>query len=79
VSERVPPETPAKGKGEEKHFFDPAEFTKGVYSDHEAEYRDAALRIDLETVKVHVIRKVQFQSDDFDVRRHRSTKRESEF
>ena len=79
VSERVPPETPAKEKGEGAHFFDPVEFTKGAYSDREADYRDATLRIDLETVKVHVIRKVQFQTDDFDVRRHRSTKRESEF
>lgn len=79
VSEMILPEEPPKKKDEEGHLFDPFEFADGAWRTHDADLRDATLRIDLESVKVHVVRSVQFQCDAHDVRRHRWVKRDAKF
>lgn len=71
VSERVPPKKSPKSIGDEDQWPDLAAFTGGAWRAHDADLRDATLRIDIESVKVHVVRSVQFQCDTHDVWRHR--------
>jgi hypothetical protein len=71
VTERVPPKKPPKEKEEEDQWPGLAAFAGGAWPDRDADLRDAALRIDIESIKVHVVRRVQFQCDAHDVRRHR--------
>lgn len=71
VSERVPPKKPPKEKDDKAQCADLAAFVSDAWHAHDADLRDVTLRIDLESVKVHVVRSVQFQCDAHDVRRHR--------
>ncbi len=79
VSERVLPEKPSKKKDEEGYLFDPFEFAGGAWRTHDADLRNATLRIDLESVKVHVVRSVEFQCDAHDVRRYRRVKSDTKY
>lgn len=77
VSERVPPKKPPKD--DENQWPDPAAFVSGAWHARDADLRDATLRIDLESTKVHVVRSVQFQCGAHDVRRHRWERRDTKF
>ena len=45
----------------------------------DADLREPALRIAIDSVKVHRVRRVQFETEEFAVRRHRWEKREPDF
>ena len=79
VSERVPPKQPPKDKGEEDQWPYLAAIAGAAWQAHDADFRDATLRIDLESVKVHVVRSVQFQCDAHHVWRHRWEKSDTKF
>ncbi|MEX0960255.1 MAG: RES family NAD+ phosphorylase [Burkholderiales bacterium] len=79
ATEQVPLKTTPKGKNKEHQQPDLAEFAGGAWSTHDADPRKTTLRIDLNMVKVHVVRKVQFQCDEHDVRRHRWEKSDTKF
>ena len=46
---------------------------------YDADGRDITLRIDIESVSVHVVRSVQFHYDSYEVRRHRWEKSDAKF
>jgi len=71
VIERVPRKQPPKETPKEDEWPDLAAFAGDAGLGHDADLRDAALRIDPESVKVHVVLRVQFQCDAHGVRRHR--------
>jgi len=79
VSERVPPKKPPKEKDDKDQWPVLAEFAGSAWRANDADLRDATLRIDPESVKVHVVRRVQFQYDAHDVRRHRWDKNDTKF
>lgn len=79
VSERVPPKKPPKDKGDEDQWPDLAAFAGGAWRTHDVDLPDATLSIDIESVKVHVVRSVQFQCDTHDVRRHRWEQGDTKF
>jgi hypothetical protein len=41
--------------------------------------REATLKIVIDSVKVHIVRQVEFRTDEHDVQRHRWEKREPRF
>jgi hypothetical protein len=51
-----------------------APWTPADYDD-----REASLRIVLDSVEIHIVRRVQFETEDHDVRRHRWEKRKLDF
>ena len=79
VSERVPSKKPPKEKDDEDQWPDLSKFVTAASLAHDADPQSATLRIDLELVKVHVVRGVQFQCDAHDVRRHRWEKCDTKF
>lgn len=72
VSEEVPPKEMAED--DRRPYF---AVLRGAWGAYDADLRDAALRINLESVKVHVVRSVRFQCDTHSVRRHRWNKRDT--
>jgi hypothetical protein len=46
-------------------------FAGGVWVRPDPDYRDATLRIDLDSVRVHQVRRVEFETVEFGVHRHR--------
>lgn len=79
VSEQVPPKKLPKEKDEEDLWPVLSEFAGDVWLAHDGDFRDATLRVDLESVKVYFVRRVQFQCDAHDVRRHRWNKSDVKF
>lgn len=79
VTERIPAGKPPDATDKKEHWFDAAEFAGASWRPRDPDSRDAALRIDIESVKVHVVRSVQFQCDEHDVRRYRTEKHEPKF
>jgi hypothetical protein len=77
VSERVPPKPPPRKHGDGNWPL--AAFSRDARDADDADLRVITLSIDLESVKVHVVRGVQFQCDAHDVRRHRWENRDAEF
>lgn len=75
VSEGVLPED----KVEEDQWPDLDAFAGAAWRSHDLDLRDTALRINLESVKVCIVRSVQFQCDAHEVRRHRWEKNDTEF
>lgn len=75
VFEQVPA---PKKKNNDNDSFDPATFLKGAISRAEDDERTAALRLDIESVKVHHIERVTYKTDEFSVARHRSEKSEKD-
>ncbi len=78
VYEQLPPNESTKEKDEEGQcglitFLDDA------WCADDADSRDPALRIDLESIKVHVVRSVKFECNAYNVRRHRLEKGDTEF
>lgn len=76
VFERVPSEKPVNEKDDEDRRTD---FTADAYSAHGSDFRDITLRIDLKSVKVHVVSRVKFESDARDVQRYRVEKTSPNF
>lgn len=70
VWEAVPPATSAENQSPRPHLL--------VDLDHDfdprSDYREASLRIELESVKIHHVKNVSFTTEEFDVRRSRSVK-----
>jgi RES domain len=49
------------------------------WEQHDGDVRDATLRIVVDSVKVHRVSRVQFETDEYDVKRHRWEKHEPPF
>ncbi|SOD22758.1 RES domain-containing protein [Nitrosomonas ureae] len=77
VSEQVLPKE--KKKDEQDEGFAETAFVGGEWRAHDADIRDTTLRIDIESVKVHIVRSVQFQCETHDVSRYRREKRNTKF
>ncbi|PZX34293.1 RES domain-containing protein [Cupriavidus phytorum] len=43
------------------------------------DFREPTLRIDMESIKIHVVRRVEFETDEHDVRRYRWVKQDLDF
>jgi RES domain len=79
VIERVPPtaETEAKAdEGGSPHVEPLATLSR---RSSESDYREPALRIDLESIRVHQVQRVVFETVEYPVERHRWEKREPDF
>lgn len=68
VIEEVPPKT------EELEMQQPPQFPLGFY-DSPADWRPPTLQISLDSVDVHIVKGVQFKTDEHKVRRHRWEKK----
>lgn len=79
VSERIPSKKPSKEVNDEDQWPDLAAFAGNAWHTHDTDIRDATLRIDLESVKVHIVRWVQFRCDAHGVRRHQWEKSDTKF
>lgn len=77
VSESVPPPAASPAKGEED--WPDAIFLLPSRYDPDADIRDTALRIDLESVQVHWVDWVNYRCTTHDVRRHRFEKHDPKF
>lgn len=76
VTEIVPPK---KGNSEKFELVSPSfDYTK-IWDDPSSVNREETLKIDLETLKVHVVKAVEFTTDEHSVSRHRWGKCEDEF
>ena len=72
VIERVPPEKAEPPSKKESRIFE--NFTddpEGNWHPPNFDGREVTLRIDLESVKVHIVRAVEFSTEEHSVRRHR--------
>ena len=79
VREQVPPKEPSKEKNEEGQWAGLLEFASRAWHSHDEDIRDATLRVDLESVKVNVVRKVEFRCEEHRVWRHRGEKIDIKF
>ena len=79
VVERVPKKQASEKKDDEGKWPDLAALGNSTWLDDDAGFREATLRIDLDSIKVHVVRRVQFECDEHEVRRHRSEKVDYKF
>jgi hypothetical protein len=80
VTEEVPPKIEAgdtdDAKGRSRGL---AALEQMTLVSHDADVRGPTLKIDVDSIKVHIIRLVEVKTEDFDVRRHRFEKREPKF
>ena len=81
VIEEVPPapEEPAAGTKPKLGWPDFAALTAMPWEPHDPDWRDASLRVVLDSVTVHQVRRVEFKTDEFIVTRRRWEKREPDF
>lgn len=79
VSECVLSKKPSQERHDEDQWPDLAAFAVDAWHAHDVYFRDATLRIDPESVKVHVVRGVAFRCDAYDVRRYRWNKCDTKF
>ncbi|MDX9710356.1 MAG: hypothetical protein RBT64_12470 [Trichloromonas sp.] len=79
VSEQVPPEKSSDKENQEEKWPYLAAFISDEAHAHDADLRDITLRIDIESVTVHVVRGVKFLYDSHEVRRHRGEKSDVDF
>jgi hypothetical protein len=79
VLEKVPPLHTEVDKSErEKRCSDFAAIGQGMpIEPRDADLRDASLRIVSESIEVHRVKRVEFATDEFAVKRHRREKRDS--
>ncbi len=69
VNERVPPEKQVNEKVAENQWpF--MTLANSALNSHDGDFRDVTLRIDLKSMKVHIVQKVMFSFSSHDVRRH---------
>lgn len=69
---------PAKEKDEEGQWPDLTTFIGDAWCADDADLREPALRIDIESVKIHIVRRAQFKCETYNVRRHRLEKGDTE-
>lgn len=80
VTEEVPPNPANGGKANDDGvWLGFAAIARGFSMPGKSDCRNATLRIDLESIKVHQVRRVDFETDEYDVRRHRWQKRDLGF
>lgn len=80
VIERVPPvEEPEPTSTEDRGWADFSALARLPVVGADSDYREPALRINLESVCVHQVRRVEFETIEFNVRRHRWEKRDLDF
>jgi hypothetical protein len=81
VIEEVPPASQEAKKEEEDDKGWPTFDTIAAmpWRETDAELREATLRIVPDSVKIHRVRRVEFETEEFSVRRHRWEKREPDF
>ncbi len=81
VTEEVPPEEENIDEdNEDKWPLNFANMDIGLeWPSSDSDFRDPALKIDMDNIWVHIISSVQFSSNDFKVNRHRWEKKESHF
>ena len=72
VWEEVPPEVPPASPRPEDFLFSSESLDSIDFDAHD--YRDAALKLDVESVKVHHVSAISFTTEDYPVRRHRTKK-----
>jgi RES domain len=79
VLEKVPPlHKEVDKKEQEPGWLDFAAIAEAMPLDpRDADWRDASLRIVSESIKVHRVKRVEFATDEFTVKRHRREKRDS--
>jgi len=77
VFEWVPPEKDTSEDDKPFDPFDPVHLRSPGLSDYDD--RMETLAVNLDSVTVHIVNAVQFRTDDFKVRRHRSPKGEPDF
>ena len=68
---RLPTDSAEEPENQEEESQYLASFISDLTHDHDADLRDVTLRIDTETVSVHVVRGVKYNYDSHKVRRHR--------
>ncbi len=78
VIEKTPPAEEAKAE-EESGWPDFASLAQFVPLATDLDYREATLRIVTDSIKVHQVRRVEVDTVEYDVRRHRWEKREPDF
>ncbi len=80
VIEQVPPKE-VSGKEDDRHLqrsdFDHLAFRHPALDDYDS--RAPTLKIDLGSIKIHVVRRVQFECDEHNVSRHRWEKHDYKF
>jgi len=80
VIERVPPApAPAEAPAGDEGWPNFAALAGGPWTPPDPDFREATLRIDIDSIKVHVVRRVEFDTIEHDVRRHRWERREPDF
>lgn len=79
VSEQVPPKNSPRAPDGEGKWPDLAVLVSGSQSADDADLRAVTMHVDLKSVKVHLVRSVQFQCDAHEVRRHRWEKGDTKF
>jgi len=79
VWENVPSKKPSRKRDEEDRWLDVAKFAESERHAYDMDIRDVTLRIDLQSVKVHIVQSSQFPCDVRDVQRHRLKKSDNEF
>lgn len=77
VSERIPSRRNEEDK--EDRWANFSAFPADSWHDSKMETREVTLRIDVESIKVHIVQRVQFRCDAHDVRRHRREKSDTKF
>jgi RES domain-containing protein len=79
VTEQVPPaRSPAEPADSDEGRPNFGSMT-GTWTPVDPDHREPALRIDLESIRVHQVRRVQFETEEYVVRRHRWERRGPEF
>lgn len=76
VTEQVPAPSLEEKKDEDSGWTNCPAFLGGFWSPPDPDYRDSTLRIDIGSIKVHLVRHVEINTIEFPVRRHRWEKRE---
>lgn len=79
VTEEVPPaRRSAEATSGNEGWPDFGSMT-GPWTPSDPDHREPALRIDLESIRVHQVRRVEFETIEYEVRRHRWERREPDF
>lgn len=79
VTEEVPPaQPPAESTSSSEGGPNFGSMT-GPWTPLDPDHREPALRIDLESIRVHQVRRVEFETIEYEVRRHRWERRDPDF
>jgi hypothetical protein len=81
IEELPPPAEPASTEGAQKASWPPdlSSLIKTPLESCDSDLREPTLRIAMDSVMVHIVQRVQFETDEFGVTRHRWEKKNSDF